>query len=73
MTKVELEMEANAFPFQALVWIERHDEVYLWRPGKLSKSEGSGSSGEKLHPVVLSIKLIPWKMLRITRTRCANS
>jgi hypothetical protein len=67
MTKVELEMEANAFPFQALVGLKDTMKFRLWRPGKLSKSEGSGSSGEKLHPVVLSIKLIPWKMLRITR------
>jgi hypothetical protein len=61
MTKVELEMEANAFPFQALVGLKDTMKFRLWRPGKLSKSEGSGSSGEKLHPVVLSIKLIPWK------------
>jgi len=73
MTKVELEMEANAFLFQALVGLKDTMKFRLWRPGKLSKSEGSGSSAEKLHPVVLSIKLIPWKMLRIARARCANS
>jgi hypothetical protein len=27
MTKVELEMEANAFPVSSCSWIERHDEV----------------------------------------------
>jgi hypothetical protein len=72
MTKVELEMEANAFPFQAVVGLKDTMKFRLWRPGKPSKSEVSRPSSEKLHPIVLSIKLIPWKMLRTSRARGAN-
>jgi hypothetical protein len=72
MTKVELEMDANAFPFQALVELKDTMKFRLWQPRKPSKSEGSGPSGEKLHPIALSIKLIPWKLLSTSRARGAN-
>jgi hypothetical protein len=72
MTKVELEMEANALPFQALVGLKGTMKFRLWRLGKIVEIQGSGPSGEKLHPIVLSIKLIPWKMLRTLRVRGAN-
>jgi hypothetical protein len=34
MTKVELEMEANAFPFQAVVGLKDTMKFRLWHPGK---------------------------------------
>src|SRR5260370_24954639 len=34
MTKVELEMEANAFPFQAVVGLKETMKFRLWPPGK---------------------------------------
>jgi hypothetical protein len=34
MTNVELEMEANAFPFQAVVGLKDTMKFRLWRPGK---------------------------------------
>src|SRR5712675_2315314 len=69
MTKVELEMDANAFSFQALVGLKDTMKFRLWHLGKTVEIQRERPIERKTTSDCFKYQIKSWEMLRTSRGR----